>query len=89
MVTIWKSFTYLLKSTSSKVCFELGYIFQVCCPIQEELDLLENGDEYTYEGEYGYEYEHIYDCDNVFPPRQCPSDSSCVVRTKCGSKGNL
>ena len=51
--------------------------------------MLENGDEYTYEGEYGYEYEHIYDCDNVFPPRQCPSDSSCVVRTECGSKGKF
>ena len=36
-----------------------------------------------------YDYEHVYNCGNVLPPIECPADSSCVTRTKCGRKGML
>ena len=61
-------------------------ILQVCCPLAEELDLIEKGEK---QEDY-YDYGHIYQCDHELPGMGyigCGKDKKCVSRTECGKKG--
>ena len=78
---IWDIIPTLLPIT-----IELLQTLQVCCPLAEELDLIEKGEK---QEDY-YDYGHIYQCDHELPGMGylgCGRGQKCVSRTECGKKG--